>query len=165
MSCAAAAASAYGEINLAQCRLMRQGQDVLFVAYYASAELGCYRVLGWPMPQRILDLFTEFRARTNGLDPPAGNGLLGALAYFGLDSIGAVEKDNMRALVLRGPPWTEDERVAILDYCEGDVEALERLLPAMFTEDRPAAGAVARPLYGSGSGYRACRDTDRRSDA
>jgi hypothetical protein len=39
------------------------GPDVLFVAYYASAELGCYRVLGWPMPDRILDLFTEFRAR------------------------------------------------------------------------------------------------------
>jgi hypothetical protein len=107
------------------------GPDVLFVAYYASAELGCYRVLGWPMPERILDLFTEFRARTNGLDPPAGNGLLGALAYFGLDSMGATEKADMRALVLRGGPWTADERAAILDYCESDVMALERLLPAM----------------------------------
>lgn len=37
------------------------GPDVLFVAFYASAELGCYRVLDWPMPERILDLFTEFR--------------------------------------------------------------------------------------------------------
>ena len=43
------------------------GPDVLFVAYYASAELGCYRVLGWPIPERILDLFIEFRNRTNGL--------------------------------------------------------------------------------------------------
>ena len=43
------------------------GSDTLFVAYYASAELGCHRVLGWPMPARILDLFTEFRDRTNGL--------------------------------------------------------------------------------------------------
>jgi DNA polymerase-1 len=107
------------------------GEDVLFIAYYASAELGCYRVLGWPMPQRILDLFIEFRARTNGHDAPAGNGLLGALAHFGLDSIGALEKDDMRALILRGPPWSEEERFAILDYCEGDVRALERLLPAM----------------------------------
>ena len=47
------------------------GPDVLFVAYYASAELGCYRVLGWPMPERILDLFTEFRDRTNGLGQAA----------------------------------------------------------------------------------------------
>jgi DNA polymerase family A len=116
------------------------GPDVLFVAFYASAELGCYRVLGWPMPERILDLFCEFRARTNGLDTPAGNGLLGALAYFGLDSIGAVEKDEMRELVLRGGPWSEPERVAILDYCESDVVAVERLLPAMLPDiDLPRA--------------------------
>jgi DNA polymerase I len=97
------------------------GPDVLFVAYYASAELGCYHVLGWPMPERILDLFCEFRARTNGLETPAGNGLLGALAYFGLDSIGAGEKDEMRQLALRGRLWSEAERVVLLDYCESDV--------------------------------------------
>jgi DNA polymerase-1 len=107
------------------------GPDVLFVAFYASAELGCYRVLGWPMPERILDLFCEFRARTNGLDTPAGNGLLGALAYFGLGAIGATEKDDMRQLALRGGPWSEAERIALLNYCESDVVAVERLLPAM----------------------------------
>jgi len=48
------------------------GSDVLFVAYYASAELGCYRVLNWPMPERILDLFIEFRNHTNGRPTPAG---------------------------------------------------------------------------------------------
>ena len=82
--------------------------DVLFVAYYASAELGCFRALGWPMPARILDLFTEFRDATNGLPTPAGAGLLGALTYFGLDAIGATEKDEMRDLVLRGGPWSSD---------------------------------------------------------
>src|SRR5215469_10658429 len=83
------------------------GADVLFVAYYASAELGCYRVLGWPMPERILDLFTEFRDRTNGLPTPAGASLLGALTYFGLDGMGAAEKKEMRELVLRGGPWSD----------------------------------------------------------
>jgi DNA polymerase-1 len=73
-----------------------RGPDVLFVAYYASAELGCYRVLGWPMPERILDLFTEFRDRTNGLTTPAGAGLLGALTYFGIDGIGADEIRSAR---------------------------------------------------------------------
>jgi DNA polymerase I len=105
------------------------GPDVLFVAYYASAELGCYRVLNWKMPERILDLFCEFRARTNGFE--TGRSLLNALAHFGLDSIGASEKTEMRDLVLRGGPWSETERTAILDYCESDVLALERLLPAM----------------------------------
>jgi hypothetical protein len=116
------------------------GPDVLFVAYYASAELGCYRALGWRMPERILDLFTEFRARTNGLDTPAGNGLLGALVYFALDGMGANEKEEMRALILRGGPWSEEERTAVLNYCEDDVEALERLLLAMVSKlDLPRA--------------------------
>jgi DNA polymerase I len=116
------------------------GPDVLFVAYYASAELGCYRVLNWPMPERILDLFTEFRARTNGIDTPAGNSLLGALSYFGLDGMGTAEKEDMRALILRGGAWTEEERTLILNYCEADVDALERLLPAMLPKiDLPRA--------------------------
>ena len=107
------------------------GADALFVAYYASAELGCFRALSWPMPANVLDLFVEFRNRTNGLSTPAGSGLLGALTYFGLDNIGAIEKDDMRSLVLRGAPWNDTERTAILNYCYGDVAALERLLPAM----------------------------------
>jgi hypothetical protein len=116
------------------------GPDVLFVAYYASAEIGCYRVLGWPMPQSILDLFTEFRARTNGLPTPLGSGLLGALAYFGLDAMGATEKEEMRALILREGSWLSAERTAILNYCEQDVDALERLLLAMLPQiDLPRA--------------------------
>jgi hypothetical protein len=116
------------------------GPDVLFVAYYASAELGCYRVLGWPMPERILDLFTEFRNRTNGLPTPAGATLLGALTFFGLDGIGATEKKDMQEAIGNG---TWEERFTpeqILDYCEGDVVALGRLLPAMLPRiDLPRA--------------------------
>ena len=112
----------------------------LFVAYYASAELGCHRALGWPMPARILDLCAEFRDRTSGLPRPAGAGLLGALTYFGLDAMGAAEKDEMRALVMRGGPWSSDEQESILDYCAEDTEALERLLPAMLPRiDLPRA--------------------------
>jgi hypothetical protein len=107
------------------------GPDALFVAYYASAELGCFRALGWPRPANILDLFTEFRDRTNGLETPAGAGLVGALTFFGLDTIGSQEKDELRALVLAGGPWSSNEQAAILDYCQSDVAALERLLPAM----------------------------------
>jgi hypothetical protein len=105
--------------------------SALFVAYYASAELGCHRALGWPMPARILDLYAEFRNATNGLATPAGSGLIGALVAYGLDTIGAEEKAAMRDLVLRGGPWSPQERAAILHYCESDVDALARLLPAM----------------------------------
>jgi DNA polymerase family A len=116
------------------------GPDALLVAFYASAELGCFRALGWPKPTNILDLFAEFRDRTNGLQTAAGNSLVGALTYFGLDSIGGQEKDELRALVLRVGPWSEQERAAILDYCATDIAALERLLPAMLPRiDLPRA--------------------------
>jgi hypothetical protein len=118
------------------------GLDVLFIAYYASAELGCYHALGWPTPARILDLFSEFRDHTNGLPTPTGASLLGALTYFGLDAMGATEKDDMRALIVRGGPWTDSERTAVLNYCAQDVLALERLLPAILPHiDLP------RPCY------------------
>jgi hypothetical protein len=105
--------------------------STLFVAYYASAELGCYLALNWSMPARILDLYAEFRCLTSGLTVPCGNGLLGALSWFGLDGLAAVEKDRMRQLAQRGEPYTAEERRALLDYCESDVDALARLLPAM----------------------------------
>jgi len=105
--------------------------DTLFFAYYASAELGCHLALGWPMPARILDLFTEFRCGTNGLTVPAGNGLIGALTAFGLDTVGATEKKEMQEAIGNGTwpgRYTPEE---ILDYCMGDVDALARLLPVM----------------------------------
>ena len=117
------------------------------------------------MPTRILDLFTEFRDRTNGLATPAGASLLGALTYFGLDTIGAIEKKEMRALIMRGGPWSDDERVAILDYCQSDVEALERLLLAMLPRiDLPRALA-ARALHGRRHRHGAQRRADRRRHA
>jgi DNA polymerase I len=112
----------------------------LFIAYYASAEIGCHLALKWPAPKCILDLFVEFRNQTNGLALTNGAGLVGALAYHGLDSIGATEKSEMRDLVLRGGPWSEAEKAAILDYCESDVAALARLLAVMLPKiDLPRA--------------------------
>jgi DNA polymerase-1 len=107
------------------------GRDALFVAYFASAELDCFSALGWEAPQNVLDLFCEFRWLTNGSRPAGGNGLIGALMYFGLQSIAAEEKQSMRDLVLSGGPWDESDRQSILDYCEDDVVALNMLLIAM----------------------------------
>ncbi len=107
------------------------GPDVLFVAYYASAEFGCFLALDWAMPQRVLDLFAEFRNLTNGQSPAHGSGLLGALTYFGLDALDATEKEVMRSLAMRGGPHNHAERVALLDYCQTDADALAKLLPRM----------------------------------
>jgi hypothetical protein len=105
--------------------------DSLFVAYFASAEIGCHLELGWPVPQRILDLFTEFRTLTNFAPARTGNGLIDALSYFGLDAMDAVHKEAMQQRIAAGGPWSHTEQCEILDYCEADVEATTRLFERM----------------------------------
>ena len=121
----------------------RTDEDALFVAYFASAELSCFRQLGWAMPKRILDLYVEFRKATNGLYPPSGNSLLGALVYYDQPGIESLEKETLRQLAMREGPssaYTTEERESLIDYCESDVLALARLLPCMGpTLDLPRA--------------------------
>jgi hypothetical protein len=110
------------------------GPDALFVAYYASAELGCHLALGWPMPAHVLDLCAEFKNQSSGIALPSGKGLLGALIHFGLDAIGAAEKEEMRELAISigaGGSYTDQQRLELLDYCQTDVVALARLIPLM----------------------------------
>jgi DNA polymerase I len=130
------------EDQLAQLRAapFRTDDRALFVAYAAAAEFSVFRQLGWPAPERTLDLFFEFRALTNGLQTPSGSGLLGAMVYHGLPVMDAAEKESMRQLAIRGGPFTDAEREALLTYCAEDVAALARLLPAMMPRvDLPRA--------------------------
>jgi DNA polymerase-1 len=125
--------------------------DTLFVAYFASAELGCFLELGWPMPTRVLDLYTEFRNATNGIPLPAGRGLLGALSYHGIPSITSDQKTEERALVMGGGPWTTAERERILDYCQTDVDPIgalvERMLPGILARPNGLGQALLRGRY------------------
>ena len=125
----------------------RTDERALFVSYAASAELGVFHSLGWSAPARVLDLFVEFRAITNGLNTPSGASLLGALVYHGLPAMDGTEKQSMRDLAIRGAPFTDAEQQALLNYCAEDVYALERLLPRMlFRIDLPRA--LLRGRYG-----------------
>ncbi|MGB7243631.1 MAG: DNA polymerase, partial [Sulfitobacter sp.] len=66
--------------------------------------------------------------------------LLGCLAFHGLDSMAASEKQEMRELAIRGGPFTSDEMESLLDYCQTDVDALNKLLPLMLAKiDFPRA--------------------------
>jgi len=67
------------ELMMMRAAPFRTDSRALFVSYAAAAECGVFHVLGWPKPTRVLDLFAEFRAMTNGLGTPSGAGLLGAL--------------------------------------------------------------------------------------
>jgi DNA polymerase-1 len=107
----------------------RTDGGVLFVSFVANAECACHLALGWPMPARVLDLSPAFRNLTNGRSTPEGKGLLGALRYFGLDTISAKLKDSMQQRVMQGWPFTPAERERILKYCASDIDALARLLP------------------------------------
>jgi hypothetical protein len=127
------------------------GPDVLFVSYYGPAEWGCFVALGWPLPQRIVDLYAEFRNETNGIPLPEGRGLLSALSQHGLASITKQQKNIERDLVLRGGPWTTSERRRILDYCQSDVDCLgpllERMLPGIRARRNGLGQAMLRGRY------------------
>ena len=105
--------------------------DTLLIAYYASAELGCFKALNWTAPAFILDLFTEFRARTNGRTLPNGASLLGACDLFRDRHDRHYREAGSARSHFVGRAWSTDERAAILQYCESDVLTLERLLLAM----------------------------------
>ena len=107
------------------------GEDALMIAYLASAELGCFLALGWPLPINILDLYVEHRVATNGLRLTQKNSLLGALALRGLAHIDAGEKEEMRQLILGQSSWSVEEQLSIFTYCKSDVIALRTLLTVM----------------------------------
>jgi hypothetical protein len=107
---------------------------VLFVSFVANAECACHLSLGWPLPARVLDLSPAFRNIVNGRTTPEGKGLIGALRYYGLDTIGSKQKDAMRERIQKGSPFTSGEQRRILDYCQSDSEALLRLLPKILSD-------------------------------
>jgi hypothetical protein len=98
-------------------------------SFVFNAEGGCHLSLGWPLPRNVLDLSPEFKCHVNGKGIPRKNqGLIGALQYFGLSSIAPKHKDAMRDRIMKGRPFTAEEREQILTYCAEDVEMLRQLL-------------------------------------
>jgi hypothetical protein len=73
------------------------------------------------------------------------------MAWFNIDTISTEEKTQWRDLILSGGPWSHNERIGILDYCQTDVEALDKLLPPLVRalEARPhwLAHALLRGRY------------------
>jgi len=113
------------------------GPTSLFVAYYATAELECHLALGWPLPETVIDLYTEFVLQTNSplrQYQQHRKALIPALQHFGCPHIKADLKVAFRDRIMAGGPWSEDDKASILDYCETDTIALAQLLPRMLPE-------------------------------
>ena len=113
------------------------GPDVAVVAYFASAEWGCFKQLGWPMPAQPIDLFAEVRVGFNRYlpkdlrKPGAGDrwGLYDALARYGLEAGEDAHKAAMRKLASTATEatWTPENRRSLTRYCMDDVRHLAAL--------------------------------------
>jgi hypothetical protein len=129
--------------------------EALFIAFFSSAEWGCFLALGWPLPTRVVDLYAEFRCETNGMVKSelykGKHDLLHALSYHGIYTITAAQKEEERQLVMRGGPWTPAEQTRVLDYCQTDVDPLEalleRMLPGLTLHPKGLPRAVLRGRY------------------
>lgn len=111
--------------------------DWTLCAYAAQAEVSCFIEFGWRLPPRTIDAFAEFRAATNGLRLPGTNGLLGALDHYGITtSTDQARKDQMRDLCIAGGPFSEEQKVEIMAYCDEDALALAKLLEALEADNR-----------------------------
>jgi DNA polymerase-1 len=144
--------------------------NTVLVAYFASAEIKCFKALGWDWQGQILDLYVEFRTHTNGMTLPHGKSLLGAMQFFNLETIEAQHKDAMRDIALRGGPFSAQERSELIEYCQSDVDALNKLLEVIKSSiDLPRAllrGMYTEPLaamedLGSPIDYETFQDLSR----
>jgi DNA polymerase-1 len=114
--------------------------DILYVCFAAPAEWSYFLAMGLQLPPTIIDLYAESMMQTCADVETAGERcgrryqptLLRSLATYGLDAMSAVEKEEMRNLIRRGHPFTDDERTRILDYCMDDVLSTGALFEAMF---------------------------------
>lgn len=113
------------------------GSDALFVCHNAIAEISVFKTLGWTLPTNVYDTYAEFRLLTNRVKlegvPPISAKLSDAVRYLGLHHLSGADKPELQQLAMRGAPFTDNEREALLVYCEHDVLALAAMLPALLS--------------------------------
>jgi DNA polymerase I len=111
------------------------GPRDLTIAYAANAEAACFKVLGWPLPHNVLDLYVEACAALNGRtdlwESKGRPGLVAVLVLLGLPSISAAEKKEMRDLIVNNEDYTPEQWELIKDYNRSDVDATRLLLPVL----------------------------------
>ncbi len=129
--------------------------ETLWVSFVATAELRSMLVLEHPLPRRVLDLYVENRWLNNFQGSKLERVLkkdersfsfLTTLRHFGCYSMEYEGKEGMRELILRGGPYSSQQILDILDYCESDVNGLDVLLPKMW-QHIDIRRAIARGTY------------------
>ena len=128
--------------------------EIVYIAYSATAEWSYFLSCDWDLPRSIIDLYPERSLEINGRKEHDGTrpsrNLLGAMEAHGIRTRDEVSKDLNIQLILRGAPYTAQERDRILDYCTEDVEDTIRLfnamLPSMEIERALHRGNYTRPI-------------------
>ena len=109
------------------------GDDTLFVAYSAWAELTCFMTLGWP--KHVYDLHTAYLAASNVLAPHDPDNprkrehkrLPDACRAYGIEGWEQIDKGTMAQDIGEGR-WRKYGQAAVFDYCEEDVRKSVLLL-------------------------------------
>jgi hypothetical protein len=70
------------------------GQDTLLITVDAHVLAGVHQVLGWRMPERLIDLLIEHRNAINGHSGARVGGLVGALLSYGRPASDALVGDT-----------------------------------------------------------------------
>jgi DNA polymerase family A len=104
------------------------GDDTLFVAYSAWAEMTCFHVLGWKFPTHIFDLHTAYLAAINVLRPYDSDRpkeketrrLPDACRTYGIEGWENIKKLEIARAIGEGR-WRDYGRDTVLAYCEEDV--------------------------------------------
>jgi DNA polymerase-1 len=130
------------------------GPDALVTGYAVSAELGCFRQLGWAPPRNVLCTYFETSAAINGLEIDGLEmkrpSLLETRDLFDIPHMAKEQKAHVRDLILGKTEYTEEDWREIDPYVREDglrnISVLEALAP---TIDLPAAlfrGRYAAPV-------------------
>jgi DNA polymerase family A len=106
--------------------------NALFLTFNASAEWNCFLSLGWALPRNCIDFYIEFKNQVSALKPPPqfrqprnpdkwNSSLLAVARWCGVPVRAAMDKRAARDLILRGHPYSAEDREFVLDYCGDDV--------------------------------------------
>jgi hypothetical protein len=125
------------------------GSDTLFIGFKAESELQCFLSLHWRLPCHCVDLYSEWRWRSNGTPNPLPlNSLINVAARYGVDTMTAAMKDVFRQMFINDDAFTPEQKEDALDYCQADVLTTWALYLAM-CEERPflLSASVYRGRY------------------
>jgi DNA polymerase I len=102
------------------------GDDTVVISF-TQAEWSCHLALGWKLPKHVVDLNCELRLASNGIKLPAGQSLLGFCRWLGIEAGDAAVKDAVRNRIIKGWPFTSEEKEMITKYAGSDVDVLALL--------------------------------------